>query len=194
MEAFCEDLNERMRGGDFRKLTIEITEGQTTEASEPPASLVPASANDFAGIVDTFRRHLGNVQNCEIKLPEWTAGDKELMDLAAETKATVCLPWGATGTEHGIEAIEREDPQVEEAVLESPETESNTTQVQEGALEDTESPPVDEVREQQALGSWPEGSCFKEDLFKKQEHEEWDDWYAAGDCSCSGCLYESEES
>lgn len=187
MKNFCEDLNQRIDSGGLKKLTIEITEGQSTRASEPPASLVPASANDVAGILDLLRRHLGNVQKCEIKLPEWATGDQELKALVKETKATVCQPCGTTAIEQSLGAIEPEEPQVEEAALkenESQEPQCDTNPVQDEAREDAEYRHVGEEREQQDMYSWPEGCLFKEELFKKQEQEEWDDWYADADCPC----------
>lgn len=187
MRALCEDLNQRIDGGGLKKLTIEITEGQSTRASEPPGSLVPASANDVAVILDLLRRHLGNVQKCEIELPVWATGDQGLKASVNETKATVCLPCGTTAIEQSLGAIEPEEPQVEEAALKenkSQEPECDTTPVQDEAREDAQYYPVDEERDRQGPFSWPEECLFKEELFKKQEHEEWDDWYADADCSC----------
>jgi len=238
MRAFCKSLNQRINGGGLKKLTIEITKTESTGALEPLASLVPASANGFAGILDLFRRYLGNVQGCEIKLPEWTTKDHELMELVEETRTTVCLPWGTTDFEQTVGEIGFEESQVAEAAYketELQEAESPTTQVQEEVLRDTKShatdledmafrelehggnqgqaqetaqqptphqpleltdetcPSTDDQREQQSLESSPEWSFITDkELFEKQKHEEWDDWYESGDCSCYECPHISE--
>ena len=199
MEAFCRTLNQRIDNGGLKKLTIEITNTESTGASNPSAShfaWLTALADNYAGALDLFRRHLGNVQECQVSLPEWDTEDRELMELVEETKATVCLPWETTGIEHSVGVIELEDPQVEEATgkeTESHKEEYETIQVQEETVGDTQRSTTNEEEEQQNLESWHEWSAFlKKELFKKREHEDWDDWYKGGDCSCWGCPYISE--
>jgi len=190
MRAFCESLNQRIDGGGLKRLTIEITETESTGGFQPLASLLPASANDFAGILDSFRRYLGNVHECSIMLPKWATEDRELMELVEETKTTVCLPWETTGFEQTVGGIQVEEAASKKTQLQD--AECDTTQGQEQALEDTQDPPTDN-KWQQSLEWSHEWSLLKEkELFQKQKHDEWDDWYESGDCSCYECPHISE--
>jgi len=191
MRAFCKSLNQRIDGGGLKRLTIEITETESSGAFQPSASLLPGSDNDFAGILDSFRRYLGNVHECSIMLSKWATEDQELMELVEETKTTVCLPWGTTDFEKTVGEIELEHSQVEEKAqkeTESQGAEYDSTQVHEEALEDTQYPPINDQWKQQSLESSCEWSFITDkELFEKQKHEEWDDWYESGDCLCYEC-------
>lgn len=196
IEAFCKSLNQRIDGGGLKKLTIEITNTESTGASNFSAShfaWLTGLADKYASVLDSFRRYLGNVQECQINLPEWATEDKELMELVEETRSSV---WGTTGVEQSIGVIQHEETRLKEAADKETEPygeEYGAIQVQEEAAGDTQQPPTNEDKNQQSLETWPEWSVFfNKRLFEKREHEEWDDWYKSGDCSCWDCLYTSK--